>query len=190
MSIPATRGKAALPPILFDLRHFKIDSNDRTLAPGYFDCGVYASPEAAQAAAAARAGKEGFRDYPEGFRVLAITVDQDRWPQGVADLHTPDLLPHEGSYCTPRPGPMPPPGTNYLWLYHFLIAADSEDDFMDDDAWKLIGYYSTRAKAEAAQRRAAALPGFRDWPGGFRIYDNATLNTGGWEDGFISWDEA
>jgi hypothetical protein len=57
---------------------------------------------------------------------------------------------------------------------------------MDEAVWKLVGLYSTEALALAARERARRLPGFRDWPGGFRLYPG-TVNTGSWEDGFFDW---
>ena len=44
---------------------------------------------------------------------------------------------------------------------------------LHDDAFStwLIGWYSTRAKAEAAVARAVMLPGFRDFPKAFVIWE-------------------
>ena len=43
-------------------------------------------------------------------------------------------------------------------------------------------------KATAAILRLRDQPGFRDWPGGFRIF-HTPLDRDGWTDGFISWDD-
>ncbi|APT59366.1 hypothetical protein RGI145_14475 [Roseomonas gilardii] len=48
---------------------------------------------------------------------------------------------------------------------------------------KAVGTYSSLAKAEAAIRELLPLPGFRDWPGGFRIYE-VTLDRDLWPEGF------
>lgn len=75
-------------------------------------------------------------------------------------------------------------------VYHHKIAA--EDDTLDvltaddDRDEKRIGLFSSQDKAEAAIVRYRELPGFRDWPGGFRIY-TATLDDGlAWEEGFFN----
>ena len=85
----------------------------------------------------------------------------------------------------------PPAGhMEYIWaLWHFKIGAGVEPD-IDDEAQsaKDIGFYTTEAKATAAILRLRDQPGFRDWPGGFRIF-HTPLDRDGWTDGFISWDD-
>jgi hypothetical protein len=54
---------------------------------------------------------------------------------------------------------------------------------------KLIGVYTSEEEAQAAIARLITQPGFRDHPKGFSIGET-DLNRDGWEEGFISWDEA
>jgi homoserine kinase type II len=75
-------------------------------------------------------------------------------------------------------------------LWHFKIGAEDEPDTEDPaQAGKDIGIYTTEEKAKAAITRLKDKVGFRDWPGGFRIF-RAPLDRDGWVDGFISWDDA
>lgn len=67
-------------------------------------------------------------------------------------------------------------------LYHFAIGAGSDEDY-DDSGMRLVGVYSTEARALAAIERLSDAPGFRDWPGGFRTYDTE-LGWTTWTDGF------
>jgi hypothetical protein len=77
--------------------------------------------------------------------------------------------------------------TTVCELWHFPIGP--EDDFDDDDVGsKIIGIYSSEANAKAAIERLKSKPGFRDWPGGFRIFDY-WLDHDGWPDGYGSWDD-
>ncbi len=72
-------------------------------------------------------------------------------------------------------------------LWHYKIAGGEEPD--EDKCPKDIGIYSTEARAKAAIERVKDKPGFRDWPGGFRIF-RAILDKDYWTEGFISSDEA
>jgi hypothetical protein len=78
----------------------------------------------------------------------------------------------------------------YLWaLWHFKIGAGDEPDTDDEEqSAKDIGLYTTEAKAKAAILRLREQPGFRDWPGSFRIF-RTPLDRDSWAGGFISWDD-
>ena len=67
-----------------------------------------------------------------------------------------------------------------LWHCH-QTAGDSDD--------KLIGVYKTREDAEAAMRRLADKPGFKDAVDGFEIHDYV-VGRDGWTEGYISWADA
>lgn len=69
-------------------------------------------------------------------------------------------------------------------LRHFKITQDDEDYIDDDCDPKSIGIFSGREKAEAAMRMLRDKPGFRDWPGGFRIF-RSVLDQPEWTDGFV-----
>jgi len=64
-----------------------------------------------------------------------------------------------------------------LWHVHKLTA-ETDDE-------KLIGVYSTEARALDAQSRVADQPGFRDHPEGFEIHPHE-LDRDGWTEGFVT----
>ena len=66
----------------------------------------------------------------------------------------------------------------------FLLWHERELPGDEEDA-KLIGVYSTKELAEAAQKRAAQLPGFRDTPEGFTI-DSCEVDRDEWCEGFVT----
>ncbi|PZP48151.1 MAG: hypothetical protein DI601_01635 [Azospirillum brasilense] len=76
-------------------------------------------------------------------------------------------------------------GTIFWHVYHCQMGA--EDDETDTDeielTLKLVGFYSSLQKAEEAVERMRKLPGFRDWPDGFRIYQGGLDGTN-WTEGF------
>ncbi len=72
-------------------------------------------------------------------------------------------------------------------LWHYKIGPDEEAG--DDGSAKDIGLYSTEDNAKAAIGRLKDKPGFRDWPGGFRIF-SIPLDHDRWDEGFISSDDA
>ena len=78
-----------------------------------------------------------------------------------------------------------------LWiLLHYEIAADV-DEAEDDEtvvSERVVGYYSSEELGRAAIQRMRFKPGFRDWPGGFRLYP-AAVNRELWSEGFVNMDE-
>lgn len=64
-----------------------------------------------------------------------------------------------------------------LWHSH------GKGDGKTDD--KLLGVYSSRARAEERWQRALALPGFRDVPEGFLI-DEYVVDHDQWAEGFVT----
>jgi hypothetical protein len=79
-------------------------------------------------------------------------------------------------------------------LYHLKIGPDVDKLSVDPEdpavGQKRVGVYSTERKAEEAIERLRPKPGFRDWPGGFRVLCSVVDRIAAWEEGFISWDEA
>ena len=67
-----------------------------------------------------------------------------------------------------------------IWILRHLHALKS-----GDESAKLIGVYSSEEKARAAQKRAANLPGFCDFPDAFEI-DNYTLDRDNWTSGYVT----
>ena len=55
---------------------------------------------------------------------------------------------------------------------------------------KDLGTYSSREKALEAIERYRVLPGFRDWPDGFKIYESVLDLDAAWTEGYISADDA
>ncbi|WP_075798911.1 hypothetical protein [Roseomonas gilardii] len=76
--------------------------------------------------------------------------------------------------------------TAQIWILRHYRAQAHEDERDHPQSllsMKAVGTYSSLAKAEAAIRELLPLPGFRDWPGGFRIYE-VTLDRDLWPEGF------
>ncbi|WP_433659358.1 DUF7336 domain-containing protein [Nocardia sp. CA-128927] len=57
------------------------------------------------------------------------------------------------------------------------------DDYSEG---RILGMYSSEAKAESAARRARALPGFCDHPDDFHIV-RQPLNKDAWVEGFFTY---
>ncbi|WP_203073402.1 hypothetical protein [Falsiroseomonas ponticola] len=78
-----------------------------------------------------------------------------------------------------------------VWiLLHYEIAADVDEAEEDETilSERVVGYYSSQERGEAAIQRMRSKPGFRDWPDGFRLYPTAP-NREVWSDGFVNMDE-
>ncbi len=76
-------------------------------------------------------------------------------------------------------------------LRHYKISAD--DDDYDDPSRPMdfseIGIYSTQEEAIKAIDRVKGQERFQAWLGGFRI-EGHTLDMDGWDEGFVSFDDA
>lgn len=55
----------------------------------------------------------------------------------------------------------------------------------EEENAKLLGVYSTRAKARGRIIRAKKLPGFEEWPDGF-IVDDYEVDKDEWCEGFVT----
>jgi hypothetical protein len=64
-----------------------------------------------------------------------------------------------------------------LWHTHEMPDGDEES--------KLIGVYSSEARAMEAQRRVLSQPGFRDAPEGFEIA-RYQVDTDHWVEGYVT----
>jgi hypothetical protein len=64
-------------------------------------------------------------------------------------------------------------------LWHVSRMPNGEEDI------KLIGVYSTEAKAEKARVRSSRLSGFSDAPDGFEV-GSYTVDRDSWTEGFVS----
>jgi hypothetical protein len=57
-----------------------------------------------------------------------------------------------------------------------------------EDEIKELGLYSSRERAEDAITRYKKLPGFRDHPDGFKIYESMLDLDEAWTEGFVRGD--
>ena len=67
-------------------------------------------------------------------------------------------------------------------LVHEYVMENGEDEI------KNLGVYSTRERAQEAITRYWTLPGFRDHPDGFKVYESELDRDGGWTEGFVRGD--
>jgi hypothetical protein len=65
----------------------------------------------------------------------------------------------------------------------FILHHVAREDAADED-WKLLGVYSSEETATAAINRFRPLPGFRDYPDGFRCEPYELDKESGWAEGF------
>ncbi|UPG72593.1 hypothetical protein MVG78_19325 [Roseomonas gilardii subsp. gilardii] len=74
---------------------------------------------------------------------------------------------------------------NFWIVEHHEMDADGDETETDEIemSMKLIGIYSSEEKARQAIGRMRQLPGFRDWPGGFRITE-VVVDQELWPEGF------
>lgn len=169
--------------------------------------GNFTSLRGAADAHAAVAQAEGFRDWPDGFRVLEFPIDHAFFREGfetgpdgdraIADDSSGDVgndtdveswgqlppeYPEEPLYGDPELAQGAIEGG--LWeLAHFKIGARNEHPFMESGG-KVIGLFSTAEKAKTAIEQLRRKPGFSQWPGGWRIF-GASIDTVQWGDGFV-----
>ncbi|MGC2777911.1 MAG: hypothetical protein WA418_19970 [Bradyrhizobium sp.] len=67
-------------------------------------------------------------------------------------------------------------------LWHMRPITDGLDENDTDD--KLIGVYSSAAKADEARKRKLQFAGFRDYPDYFHV-DEYEVDKDAWSEGFI-----
>lgn len=155
------------------------------------------------------ADQPGFRDWPDSFRLFDIEVDRDFFREGfrtgngediaIADdssgyagndegLEEWDNYEGEGDVPRNRPDDIPDNSSDPYWscpfweLYHYKISARNTQNY-GDMGMKLVGIYSSLAKAKAALSRLRDKPGFRDWPEGWRI-EGVKLDEDRWLEGY------
>ena len=74
--------------------------------------------------------------------------------------------------------------TKVYRLYHEYELGDGETES------KGLGSYSSREKAREAINRYRILPGFRERPDSFVIYESVLDRDEAWTEGYITWEEA
>jgi hypothetical protein len=72
----------------------------------------------------------------------------------------------------------------WIWSVTHYKMAETDDCTFEDMGMKLVGLYSSRTAAERAIERLRAKPGFRDWPGGFRLHGGQP-DIDHWLEGFV-----
>jgi hypothetical protein len=74
---------------------------------------------------------------------------------------------------------------NVFLLWHMRPLDETETDEVGETNDKLCGAFSSRERAEAAQRQLVKQEGFRDFPDAFLI-DEYTVDEVQWQEGFVS----
>ncbi len=212
----AAEGDAMRDTIL-NLVHFRdLDVLDtpNTAAHDAKGIGWYWTEEEATRGLQRVADQPGFRDHPDGFRLIAIPLDRTFWSEGfepngdgtdraVAGDPSPLNGNDAGLRFIDEEDPdnwrdveadrksllegLGQPGGILWWLYHYKVSERSGQEF-DDTGEKLVGVYRSLAALQEATNALRDKPGFADWPGGFRPFWGAT---GGehWLEGFASSDD-
>ena len=172
--------------------------------------GNFTTIQAATQAHAAVAHAEGFRDWPDGFRLLEFTLDAPFFREGF-EIHpegdiaiAADSSGHVGNDTDVATwGRLPPeypseplegdPGRaqgsipDGLWeLGHFKVDARNEHAFMESGG-KIVGLFTTAENAKAAIAALRGKPGFNRWPGGWRVFSTG-IDRVNWEEGFVDGD--
>lgn len=191
------------------LMHFRIGIAD---IPGRHGdsaslIGNYTSEARALEGMAHIGAKEGFRDWPDGFRLFDLEVDHDYFREGFRTENGEDIaiagdssglvgndegLEQWGGYeledeppdNRPEDYPDEPEFQYPLWeLIHCKIS-ERNPQYYGDMGFKLVGLYTSLARAKAAAERLRDKPGFRDWPGGWRI-DGSGIDEDYGQSGFV-----
>jgi hypothetical protein len=173
--------------------------------------GNFTTLEAAARAHEAVENAEGFRDWPDGFRVVEFVLDTPFFSEGFEPHPDGDIAIAGDSSCAVGNdtdvdswGQLPPEypdeplegdperaqGTNPggLWeLAHFKVGPRNEHAFMESGG-KIVGLFTTAEKAKAAIATLRDKPGFNQWPGGWRIF-STDIDSVNWKDGFVADDE-
>ncbi len=179
--------------IIFKLWHFHLRGGEpwdmRDAEMQGKSLGGYATRAEAEAAIRRHIGAVGFRDWPGGFRIIPLRLNEDR---AEAAWYGPD--PNAPTPEEERAAPAPP--STYVQLEHWNVETtpDDPDDLMDteEENGKLLGIYSTEGAAQAARARfAQRYPELARFPDGFRIYTDGKVGpeSEGWTEGFIRMDE-
>lgn len=168
--------------------------------------GIYADEAGSLGAIKKVIDQPGFRDHPDGFRLFPFELDRTYWSEGFRqhaqgdealagdssgifgndDALTENAEDRERNFEREKlvlaSKPQPDAPDEFWELTHYKISKLNSQRF-EDMGFKLVGYYSTRAKLDAAIRALRAKPGFNDHPDGFRILWSK-LGTVHWADGF------
>lgn len=178
---------------LWHFRNFRTGDVLNLQSHGGVSVGFFRSRAKALAAQSRVAGKPGYDRRPDGFRLFALELDRDYWSQGFrpgpggcdnacagngSGIFGNDEALAEHDFDSDR-DPVSErdrleasagrrSGRQMWRLDHYKISAVSSQAF-EDMGQKLVGLYVTAGKLEAAMARLSVLPGFADWPGGFRM---------------------
>lgn len=80
-------GRSVTETILYILRHHPVAAGAEVGAPAAAAAeakgiGIYTSRKRAEDAIARLRSQPGFRDWPNGFRIQMVGLDEDLWPSG------------------------------------------------------------------------------------------------------------
>jgi len=134
--------------------------------------GIYSSLANAKAALTEVRDQPGFRDSPESFRIFPRLLDETNWRQ-------PEPILVSGDPETAGAGLAGRPGTPLHLIWQELEDADGREEI------RLVGIYSSEAKAEAALAEVRRQPEFRDHPESLAIYGDA-LDEIDWREGYVT----
>lgn len=76
---------------VYILWHYRPLGPDETDLIGETDdkmCGIFTSSDLAKAGKERLASLEGFRDYPDGFSIVEVTLDELDWETGFVSLES------------------------------------------------------------------------------------------------------
>lgn len=195
--------------ILMHFRGLRLGEVPNTQKHHGKNIGTYTTEIMARDAIVMVGNQPGFDDHRDGYRLFVLDVDRTYWREGFRkDVHgVDDAIADDGSgvvgnddgvemYAddTERDFEMErrymdnealfDPATQVWSVEHFKISRLSSQCH-EDMGHKLVGLYSTRAKAAAAMDALRQKSGFKDWPDGFRV-ERETLDSLAWERGFVS----
>lgn len=206
-AVVASKGVAMIIQYLWHFRGMKTGDMPNTEWHHGKHIGIHVDEASALASIRLLRDVEGFRDHPDGFHLFPIEVDRIYWSEGftagpkgldiaIADDGTgiqgsDDGLVEYGNdedrdewleeqVWTSK---QVPDASDEFWeLVHYKISALSSMAH-EDMGHKFVGYFTTRARLEAAIRHLTTKPGFREWPDGFRITWEKLGGTA-WQTGF------
>lgn len=201
-----------MPVILHPLWHFVhlgFSEVPNTERHGGKQIGIYRSEIGARDAMTMVGNQPGFEDHPDGFRLFSLDLDRSYWREGFrkGSDGLDEAIAGDSSGIAGNDGNVETyaddtardfemerryidnealfdPATQVWSVEHFKISHLSSQCH-EDMGHKLVGLYSTRAKAATAMDALREKPGFKDWPDGFRV-ERETLNSLAWERGFVS----
>lgn len=131
----------------------------------------------------------GFQDYPNDFHLIQYILDQDYWKMGFSETEN-TCNEKDAKNCSVEQIEAYDTGEELDLEDYVFILQHSYEKWDLDYEWNLeyaknIGIYSSKRKAEQAQRKFRLIKGFRSYLNGFYIGKHQ-INKNNWTDGFIT----